>query len=92
MCESAKLEKFLDLGLMPIVDNFLSAEQLVENEPFYPLNVHLCKNCGLSQLGFKVPPTKLFHADYAYESGTTIKRKENYTNLAKYICKIFACF
>lgn len=88
-CKSADVEKFLDLGFIPIVDRFLDARELNEPEILYPLNVCLCKNCGLSQLGYKVPPTKLFNENYAYESSTTKTRKQNYDQLAEYICDKF---
>lgn len=88
-CKSADVEKFLDLGFIPLVDRFLDVKELNEPEILYPLNVCLCKNCGLSQLGYKVPPTKLFNENYAYESSTTKTRKQNYDQLAEYICDKF---
>ena len=60
-CNSLELEKYLDLGHIPLVDKFLSSDELNQPEIFYPLNVCLCKNCGLSQLGYKIPPEKLFN-------------------------------
>ena len=90
MCNGTNLEMFLDLGLIPRVDKFLTSDQLNENEKFYPLNVHLCKNCGLSQLGYIVPAKDLFNDEYAYESSTTEGRRENHHQLAEYICKKFS--
>ena len=87
-CNSLELEKYLDLGHIPLVDKFLSSDELNQPEIFYPLNVCLCKNCGLSQLGYKIPPEKLFNKEYAYESSTTKTRRESYTELAEFTCKI----
>lgn len=87
-CKSSELERFLDLGHIPLVDKFLSVKELSEPEIFYPLNVCLCKNCGLSQLGYKIPPEKLFNKEYAYESSTTKTRRDNYSELAEITCKI----
>ena len=89
MCESTNLELFLDLGLIPLVDRFLSPEELNESEKLYPLNLRICKDCGLVQLGYVVPAEKLFNENYAYESGTTKKRRESYLELANYVCKNF---
>jgi len=89
LCNSTNLELFLDLGLIPLVDRFLSKEELKEEEKFYPLNVHLCKDCGLAQLGYVVPAEELYNENYAYESGTTKKRRENYQEFAEYVCKKF---
>jgi len=89
MCNNNALELFLDLGFVPLVDRFLSFEELNHPEKFYPLNVHLCKKCGLAQLGYLVPPKELFNVNYAYESGTTEGRRKNHSKLASYVCKEF---
>ena len=64
MCDSTNTELFLDLGYIPIVDNFLTKDMLNETKALYPLNVHVCKDCGLSQLGYIVPANKLFNENY----------------------------
>ncbi len=89
MCNSEKLELFLDLGDMPRVDRFLSSEELNEPESLYPLTVYMCKDCGLAQLGFIVPASELFNENYAYESSTTTSRRENHYQLAEYVCNTF---
>ena len=61
MCDSTNTELFLDLGYIPIVDNFLTKDMLNETKALYPLNVHICKDCGLSQLSYIVPANKLFN-------------------------------
>ena len=67
MCDSEKLELFLDLGDIPKVDKFLTKDELKVKESLNPLTVYLCKDCGLSQLGFIVPASELFNNEYAYE-------------------------
>ena len=89
MCNSKKLELFLDLGDIPKVDRYLTSEELNKTEPFYPLTVYLCKDCGLAQLGFIVPASELYDENYAYESSTTKNRRENHNQLAEYICNTF---
>ena len=89
MCDSEKLELFLDLGFVALVDRFLSFEELNESETLYPLNVCICHNCGLVQLGYVVPAEKLFNENYAYESGTTQKRQKSYDDFANYITTQF---
>jgi SAM-dependent methyltransferase len=62
----AKLERtFVDLGVSPLVQSFLSAEQLNQMEPFYPLQVFVCGNCFLVQLQEFVAPENIF-SDYLY--------------------------
>jgi len=89
MCDSEKLQLFLDLGNIPRVDRFLSQKELSQTEQSFPLTVYLCESCGLSQLGFIVPASKLFNEEYAYESSTTKNRRENYSQLAKDVCYDF---
>lgn len=89
MCDSSNTELFLDLGYIPIVDNFLTKDMLNEAKTLYPLNVHICKDCGLSQLSYIVPANKLFNENYAYESSTTKGRRDNHNQLAEYVCKEF---
>jgi len=90
LCNSINLEIFLDLGLIPIVDKFVKKEQLNDPEIFYPLNVHLCKDCGLAQLGFLIPADKLFNQDYPYDSRVTKFRQQSYKKLADYVCKKYS--
>jgi SAM-dependent methyltransferase len=67
-CERSGLEVFLDLGQTPLADRILTAEQLKEEEPFYPLEVAFCSNCGLVQILETVPPEVLFCDKYPYYS------------------------
>lgn len=90
MCSSEKLQLFLDLGFVALVDRFLTPEELNESETLYPLNVRICEDCGLVQLGYIVPAKDLFNENYAYESSTTKTRRENHSQLAKYICEKFS--
>ena len=89
MCNSSNLNLFLDLGHVPKVDTFLSFDEINQPETTYPLNVYLCQDCGLSQLGYLVPATELFNETYAYESSTTQSRRENHCQLADYVCNTF---
>ena len=68
MCNSEKLELFLDLGNIPRVDRFLSRKELNQIEQLFPLTVYLCEDCGLAQLGFVVPDSKLFNDCLLYTS------------------------
>lgn len=69
-CGGAKLELFLDLGTIPLANSFLTAEQLREPEPAFPLEVYFCHDCALVQLLHVVNPEVLF-SHYLYRSGTS---------------------
>jgi len=89
MCKSSNIESFLDLGFTPLADNFLTEKQLREPEIYYPLNVYMCKDCGLAQLGYIVSPEKMYNSNYPYESSTTKAGSEHFFNMAKEVCKRF---
>ena len=83
ICRSDNLRKYLDLGSTPPADDFLNFSSLSDPEIYYPLNVYMCLNCGLHQLGHVVPPEILFQNDYPYESSTTETGRNHYYSLAK---------
>jgi hypothetical protein len=89
ICGSAGLYFFLRLGPTPLANRFLSKKQLGEPEPAYPLDVCLCKRCGLVQLGFVVPPEILFR-DYVYFSSTSSTIREHFAALAAEVLANFA--
>jgi len=68
MCKHEHLSEFLNLGTHPPSDNFLSESQLVKSEKTYPLNLLLCQNCGLVQLGYVVPSDLMYNSEYPYET------------------------
>lgn len=66
-CGSAELSLVIDLGLQPLANNLLAPNDSVADEPRFPLDVQVCEKCWLMQLGFTVPPVRMF-ADYVYFS------------------------
>src|SRR3989344_3280002 len=83
MCKGERLYRFLDLGFTPPADQFRRADQLKEQEIHYPLEVYLCEDCGLSQLGYVVAPEILYQNEYPYESSTTKTGREHWASFAK---------
>ena len=84
-CEEELREKFLDLGVMPPSNAYLSEEDLERPEPKYPLRLLVCTNCWLVQTEDFVGRDKLFTSDYAYFSSTS---KSWLDHAAKYCEKI----
>jgi 2-polyprenyl-3-methyl-5-hydroxy-6-metoxy-1,4-benzoquinol methylase len=56
-----------DLGMSPLSNAYLTAGQLNQMEPFYPLHAWVCESCFLVQLEQFETPEHIF-ADYAYFS------------------------
>jgi len=67
-CKHSDLKVFFDLGDTPLVDRFLTEEQLKQPEPRYPLQVAFCSNCSLVQILKTVPPEEVFCDAYSYYS------------------------
>jgi len=72
--------------MSPLCESYLSASQLDEMEPFYPLHVLVCEKCFLVQLQEYVSVESIFR-EYAYFSSYSdswLKHAENYTtNVSK---------
>ena len=66
----AKTVPGLDVGPQPIGDRILTAAELNEPEVFYPMQLHHCRSCGLTQLGF-IPDPREVYKDFPFVSGTT---------------------
>src|SRR5262245_60554914 len=66
-CAAPLRHTFIDLGMSPLCESFLTAEQLNQMEPFYPLHVHVCERCFLVQVQEYVRPEAIF-TEYAYFS------------------------
>lgn len=61
------LHDFVDLGMSPLCESFLAADELDRMEPFYPLKVMVCGECLLAQVQEYVAPEHIFR-EYAYFS------------------------
>jgi SAM-dependent methyltransferase len=66
-CQAPLTRTFVDLGSSPLCESFLTAAQLDEMEPYYPLHVRICDECLLVQLPAYVAPEEIF-TEYAYFS------------------------
>src|ERR1700730_8824512 len=61
------LAEFVDLGMSPLCESYLTENQLNSMEPFYPLAACVCRDCLLVQLQEYVAPERIF-SEYAYFS------------------------
>jgi SAM-dependent methyltransferase len=66
-CGSFLKHTFVDLGMSPLCESYLTADQLNQMEPFYPLHVKVCEECYLVQLEEYVSAEHIF-SEYAYFS------------------------
>ena len=66
-CAAPLSHSFIDLGMSPLCESYLSAAQLNAMEAFYPLHAYVCTECWLVQLQEYVSGEAIF-SDYAYFS------------------------
>ena len=69
--------------MSPLCESYLTADQLNQMEPFYPLHVKVCKQCFLVQLEEYVSAEHIF-TEYAYFSSYSdswLKHASNYVDM-----------
>ncbi len=66
-CKTKLDSTFVDLGMSPLSNSYLTLEQLSKPEKFYPLHTFICPKCLLVQLEEFETPDHIF-SDYTYFS------------------------
>ncbi|HEY9235447.1 MAG TPA: class I SAM-dependent methyltransferase [Phenylobacterium sp.] len=68
-CRAPLTQTFLDLGLQPLANSYLTKAQLdAGKEGFYPLHTRVCGKCFLVQADDPVAADEIFDGGYAYFS------------------------
>src|SRR5215831_5566237 len=83
-CGNMLRHTFVDLGMSPLAESWLTPTQLNQMEPFYPLHVYVCEQCFLVQLEEFESPEHIF-SDYAYFSSyseTWLQHAKAYVEMA----------
>lgn len=73
--------KFLDLGMQPIANNFITADQIDDEFKFH-LKVVFDTDTNLVSLGEFVPPEDMFNDTYAYHSSGSQTMRDHFKNTA----------
>jgi hypothetical protein len=82
-CGAELKNTLVDLGMSPLCESYLPADQLNKMEPFYPLHVRVCDQCFLAQVDQYVSPDHIF-TEYAYFSSfseTWLKHAADYVDM-----------
>lgn len=80
-CRAPLSRSFADLGMSPLANSYVKAENLHSMEPFYPLHAYVCESCLLVQLEEFESPDQIF-SDYSYFSSYSkswLKHAQEYT-------------
>ena len=86
-CKSDRLYLFLPLGDHPLANGFLREEQLGEPEAHFPLDVHVCLDCGLIQVADQVPAEYFRH--YVYIPSSADAMHGHFAGLAESLKRRF---
>ena len=86
-CKSDRLYLFLPLGEHPLANGFLRSEQLEAPEPRFPLDVHVCLDCGLIQVADQIPPG--FFRHYVYIPSSSDTMHGHFSSLADNLARRF---
>ncbi len=81
ICDSGHLELAIDLGYQPWCNHFLKLEEIGQ-EPFYPLRILYCHNCGTPQLDCTVKKEIMF-GNHTYLSGVTGSLNKHFQQVAQ---------
>jgi hypothetical protein len=82
-CKAPLRRTFVDLGMSPLCESYVAADELNRMEPFYPLHVKVCEKCYLVQLEEYVSPEHIF-TEYAYFSSYSdswLRHSSNYVDM-----------
>src|SRR6516162_9438431 len=82
-CKAPLRHTFVDLGMSPLCESYLTSDQINQMEPFYPLHVKVCEQCFLVQLEQYVSAEHIF-TEYAYFSSFSdswLKHSSDYVDM-----------
>jgi len=81
--------KLIDLGLSPVANDYVEPANYMNAEPFYPLEVFVCRECRLAQTRDLLAASDIFRSDYAYFSSHSASWLEHARNYVDYVSARF---
>lgn len=88
LCNSPKVELVVPLAPIPLAEKYLTAAQLDQKEPRYPIDLYMCADCGHVQL-LDVIDSKVLWADFTFWSGQAPKIVAHLTDVADQTCRTY---
>jgi len=86
-CQTPLAHVFVDLGHQPPSNAYLTKEQMMKPEVYYPLRVRVCNQCWLVQTEDYADRSAFFNEDYAYFSSTSTSWLSHAASYTKMITK-----
>ena len=79
-CDSADLETVLDLGDLPLVNQYNPIGSSLPT-PCFPHQIRFCQRCGMAQQSGALSREEVFPVGYPYRSSTTRSLRDNFAQL-----------
>lgn len=84
MCGSSNLILVYQLAPTPVGDAYVTADQLSIFQNLYPIDMFLCRDCGLAQLLDIIAP-ELLYSDYIYMTSSSLEMQEHFPKYANQV-------
>lgn len=88
LCGSRNPTLVLQLAPSPIGDAYVPVEQLDRVQEVYPIDLFLCRSCGLSQLLDVIAP-EILYGDYIYLTSSSLGLVEHFQQYADEVLRRF---
>jgi hypothetical protein len=89
-CASSDLELVFALKPTPVGDDYVSPDRLGEVQPSYPIDLYMCKRCGLAQIIDVIDPDVLY-GSYIYVTQSSPGLNSHFQSYAEHVvqrCKV----
>ncbi len=83
-CRSRSLEMVFSLRPSPIGDAYVTRERLQEPQSSYPIDLYMCRDCGLAQLIDVIDPSVLY-GEYIYLTESSLGLVEHFRAYADHV-------
>ena len=80
-CGSRNLELVFSLKPSPIGDAYVTAERVNISQPSYPIDLHMCRHCGLAQILDVIDP-EILYGEYIYVTASSTGLAEHFRGYA----------
>ena len=81
-CRGRDLDMVFSMRPSPIGDAYVTLDRVGESQPSYPIDLYMCRACGLAQLLDVIDPEVLY-GDYIYVTESSPGLKEHFRSYAE---------
>jgi SAM-dependent methyltransferase len=88
-CGAELTLQLISLGLSPVANDYVEPANYMKAEPFYPLEIFVCRECRLAQTRDLLAASDIFRADYAYFSSHSTSWLHHARSYVEYVSARF---